>query len=81
MKHRVLLFAVARQRVGCDSVEIELPAQATVAELRQALSAGFPPLADIVPHARFAINNEYAAESAAVPAASEIALIPPVSGG
>jgi len=81
MKVRVKLFAVARQRVGRDEVEIELPAQATVRQLRGALVEQYPPLADVVPHARFAIDSDYAADSAAVPAAAEIAIIPPVSGG
>jgi molybdopterin synthase catalytic subunit len=81
MKVRVKLFAVARQRVGQDQVEIELPAEATVRQLRGALVEQHPPLADVVPHARFAINSDYTADSAVIPAAAEIAIIPPVSGG
>jgi len=81
MKVRVKLFAVARQRVGCDCVEVELPAAATVRQLRGALVEQFPPLAEVIPHARLAVNSEYAADTMAVPAAAEIAIIPPVSGG
>ena len=81
MRVRVKLFAVARQRIGQDSLEVELPDKPTIGHLRQALLEQFPPLASVVPHARFAINSEYASDAAALPAAAEIAIIPPVSGG
>ena len=81
MKVRVKLFAIARQRVGSESVEIELPASASVGLLRSALSDKYPLLADVLPHVRFAVNSEYAADSQPIPAAAEIAVIPPVSGG
>jgi MoaE-MoaD fusion protein len=81
MKVRVKLFAVARQRVARDSVEVELPAAATVRHLRGALVEQFPPLADVIPHVRFAVNSEYAADATTIPSTAEIAIIPPVSGG
>ena len=81
MKVRVKLFAVARQRAGRDSVEVELPVAATVRQLRGALVEQFPLLADVIPHVRFAVNSEYAADASAIPAAADVALIPPVSGG
>ena len=81
MKVRVKLFAVARQRIGRDCVEIELPTDASVRQLRGALVEQFPPLTDVIPHVRFAVNSEYAADAAVIPAAAEVAIIPPVSGG
>ena len=81
MKVRVKLFAVARQRIGRDTLEIELPDQPTIRHLRALLIENFPALADIVTHSRLAINNEYAADTVPIPATAEIALIPPVSGG
>jgi molybdopterin converting factor subunit 1 len=81
MKLCVKLFAVARQRAGCDSIQVELPASATIRQLRGAIVEQYPPLADVVPHARFALNSDYAADSAAIPPAAEVAIIPPVSGG
>ena len=39
---RILLFALAKQRAGRDSVEVELPAGATVRQLREALAKQFP---------------------------------------
>ena len=81
MRVTVKLFAVAKERAGCDAVEVELPEAALVRQLRTALAEQHPSLAGIVPHARFAINNEYCGDQVAIPAAAEIAIIPPVSGG
>ena len=81
MRIRVKLFAVAKQRAGREVVELELPEPATVADLRSALVEQHPSLAGIVPHARFAIDSEYAADQRVIPLAAEIAIIPPVSGG
>ena len=79
---RVRLFAVARQRVGQEELQIEVPAAApTVAELRAALREGYPALADVLPHVKVAVNNDYAGERTPIPAGAEVALIPPVSGG
>jgi molybdopterin converting factor subunit 1 len=81
MKLCVKLFAVARQRVGRDTVEVELPERATIRQLRGALVEQFPSLAEVIPHVRFAINSDYAGDAAPIPAVAEIAIIPPVSGG
>ncbi len=81
MKVRIKLFAVARQRTGQDTIEVELPEPATIRHLRSALIEQHPPLAEIVPHARFALSSEYAADSASISPDADIAIIPPVSGG
>lgn len=81
MRVRVKLFAVARQRVGRDAIELEIPVEATVRTLRRALAESYPALADVLPHVRFAVNSEYAGEALVIPAAAEVAVIPPVSGG
>lgn len=77
----IKLFAIARQRLSRDQVEVTLPDSSTAADLRLALAEQFPALADVLPHIRIAINSSYAADSAAIPAGAEVALIPPVSGG
>lgn len=83
---RVKLFAVARQRLGGQEVQVEVPAgssgsDATVADLRSALKSRFPELAEVLPHVKVAVNNDYASERTAIPPDAEVALIPPVSGG
>ena len=81
MKLAVRLFAAARQLAQTDSLEIECPPEATVADVRQALASACPSLAPLLPHVRFAINADYAKDDSPVPENGEIACIPPVSGG
>ena len=81
MKLRVKLFAIARQRVGRETIEVELPQAATIAHLRSAVAEQFAPLGDLLAHVRFAVNSDYANDSFPIPPDAEVALIPPVSGG
>jgi len=77
----VQLFAVARQLAGAGKVELELPAGATVGQMRAALVAARPELAELVRHAAFSINADFADDTAGIPPQAEVACIPPVSGG
>jgi len=81
MMLRIKLFAVAKQRVGRDCVEVEAPTGATVRQLRGAMVEQFPMLADVMGHVRLAVNSEYAADGMTIPVGAEVAVIPPVSGG
>ncbi len=78
----VRLFAVLRERAGRDSVEIELPAGATVADAFERLAAA-PGLGELVERLplRMAINREYAAATTRIAPGDELAVIPPISGG
>jgi molybdopterin converting factor subunit 1 len=81
VKVRVRVFALARQVAGCDAIEIELAEGATVASLRGELAAQVPPLSALVRQLTFAIDAQYVADETIVPPGSEVACIPPVSGG
>ena len=81
MNVRVKLFAVAKELAGSDAIVVELPDGATIAHLRTAIISTSPALARIVPHAMWAVGAEYATDNTPLTEASEIALIPPVSGG
>jgi sulfur-carrier protein len=77
----VRLFAVARQAVGQDSVEVDLPAGATIGQLRSRMAIEMPQLAGMIGQMTFAIDARYAPDAAVIPPEAEIACIPPVSGG
>ena len=77
----VRLFALARERTQRSQLELELPAAATVADLRAALRARWPELAALWSRALIAVNEEYAEDGAIITAGAELAVIPPVSGG
>ena len=81
MKIKLKLFAVARERVGASAIDVEVASPGTVRALRGALVEQYPVLRDVVPHVRFAVDSEYAGDSKAISPQSEVAVIPPVSGG
>jgi MoaE-MoaD fusion protein len=78
----VRLFAILRERAGRDSVEIELPDDATVADAFERLAAE-PGLGELVGRLplRMAVNREYVGGDARIAAGDELAVIPPISGG
>jgi molybdopterin converting factor subunit 1 len=81
MMVRVKLFAVAKQLTGRSEVTIEVDDGATVASVERALLTAMPALADVVTHARWAVDAEFANGETVILPQSEVALIPPVSGG
>jgi molybdopterin converting factor subunit 1 len=81
MTLHVRLFARARDLAGADRVAVDLPAGATVADLRRRLVALHPKLADLIPTCAAAVDAEFADDGHTLSAGSDIALLPPVSGG
>ena len=81
MNITVKLFAGARSQFGRDNVDVELPAGATVGDLRAALADDNPQLAALLSSSMIAIDLDYADSDRQVPTDAEIAVIPPVSGG
>jgi molybdopterin converting factor subunit 1 len=77
----VKLFARAKDIAGVDTVSIEVPEQATVAEVRQRLASAYPALKSLLWRSALAVNNEFADDATVLPANAELALLPPVSGG
>ncbi len=82
MKVTVRLFAILRDRGGADSLDVQLPAQATVADALDVL-ARRPELADVLARTSvvMAVNHEYAEGAMVLQPNDELALIPPISGG
>jgi molybdopterin converting factor small subunit len=75
------MFAAARQLAGDAEVSVSIAEGGTIADLRRQLGEDYPGLVALLPHVRFAIGTEYVEETFRVPSASEVACIPPVSGG
>lgn len=78
---RVLLFARVKDSAGVAAVEVELPPESKVSDVRRRLGEDFPQLASLLPHCMFAVNDAYAGDDEVIPVGAEIACIPPVSGG
>ena len=81
MRTKVKLFALAKELAGSDTIVVNLAPESVVADLRRVMAEQFPELSDLLAHAMFAVNTEYANDESPVPPDAEIACIPPVSGG
>jgi len=81
MKLEVKLFARAKEIAGTGSVEVELPQESRVADVRVALCERCPDLAPLIGSLLIAVGADYATDGEAIDRESEIACFPPVSGG
>jgi molybdopterin synthase catalytic subunit len=80
MRVSVRLFAGLRERAGTDRLELELPDDARVADVLNAMAT--TPVGALRPReCVVAVNREYAEAHEPVRAGDEVALVPPVSGG
>jgi molybdopterin synthase catalytic subunit len=78
----VRLFAILRERAGCEQIELSLPRGATVADALERLAQVetlTEPLARL--SVAMAVNRDYATPDTILQQADELALIPPLSGG
>ena len=80
----VRMFAGARERLGVETIEIEVDLPISVRQLKEAIAINFESLSSYVEFGRIAINNDFVCDSELIDkerSQSSIALIPPVSGG
>ena len=77
----ILLFGIAREIVGSNALTVPPDTRLqTVSELRSWLKQEYP-VFDGLSSLAVAVNAVYAGDEDTLDAGSEIALIPPVSGG
>ncbi|HEX2162891.1 MAG TPA: MoaD/ThiS family protein, partial [Thermoanaerobaculia bacterium] len=81
MRVRVVAFASAAEAIGGGGREVELGEGATVDDLRARLLADHPALVPLWPRLAVAVDGRLAAGAAALAEGTEVALLPPVSGG
>ena len=82
MNHiKLLFFATIRDRAGVKSLEMDIPADMTIQQLKEKLVEEYPNLKESLHAVLITINREYAFDEAIVPPDAEIAFFPPVSGG
>lgn len=78
---KLILFAAIKDAVGSGRLEIELGAQANVADLKQALVKQYPDLQPLIESSAISLNHEYATDDEPITMDAEVGVIPPVSGG
>ena len=81
MRVDVRLFAQARERAGRGETRLELPEGSLVSDALTALERAHPGLAELRPHLAIAIDGALAGVADRLGEGSELALLPPVSGG
>jgi molybdopterin converting factor subunit 1 len=82
MNITVLFFATLRSLTGIKSIEIELPMNSSVADLKLVIAERFPQVAPaLVNTVLVSVNREYAGDDHIIQDGAEVALFPPVSGG
>ena len=81
MQIEVLLFAAARDAAGSDSILIDVRDDPRASDVLEAIGYRLPEISRLIPACRLAVDCGYVGGDQAVSADSEIALIPPVSGG
>jgi molybdopterin synthase sulfur carrier subunit len=81
MKVQVRVFAMVREMVGAETIELEVQDAATVSELRAALLRLYPELKSIERFLKVAVNADFAGDATVLHAGDEIVVLPPVSGG
>ncbi|MEZ5962857.1 MAG: molybdopterin converting factor subunit 1 [Planctomycetota bacterium] len=79
MRIRVRCFAAVREALGCDELELEVPAGATVAAVKALLAERAPAVGRL--SVVCAVNRSYADPQRPLAEGDEVALIPPISGG
>ncbi len=80
-KVNVFFFATLRDYVGAKSLQLEVPLDTTVGELKDLLIESHPRLSLARDTLMAAINREYAGDDQQIPLHAEVAFFPPVSGG
>jgi len=82
MNHvKLLFFATLRERAGTKFLEMDVPNDLTILELKEKISTEHPNLKESMKSVLITINREYAFDEAVIPQDAEIAMFPPVSGG
>ena len=81
MKVTVKLFAAARDVVEQSEVRLEIKDHATVQDLRTRLAKLYPPLQPILGQSLLAVDAQDVSDGTPLGENSDIACIPPVSGG
>ncbi len=77
----VLFFATLKDRAGTNRHSLELPEQATVADLKSKLAEYFPAIKPLLANTLVSVNQNFSFDEDRIPDEAEVALFPPVSGG
>ena len=81
MKIVVKFFAMHREIIGENELELELDVGTDLKGLLEILIAKYPELAKIENNTIISLNHNYAPDDSVIQEGDEVALFPPVGGG
>ena len=81
MVFRVLIFGSLARELSCASIAVDVPDNASVRDVNEALAASHPHKATFFRGARLAVNHSFRSVDAPLRAGEEIALVELVGGG
>ena len=77
----IKLFALMREKAGTDTIHLELPENADIAQALGILQRQHPVLEPYLANTRFSLQMEFVEPETTLQTGDELTLIPPVSGG
>lgn len=80
MTLQILLFGITTDLLGTSSINLDLPENSTVTDLKLALTNNYAAFKTLKAYA-VAVNETYAQDAIVLQPNDIIAIIPPVSGG
>ena len=81
MRLRLLAFASASDLLGSDELAVDVPEGLDVGALRAELARRYPALQPLWPRLAIGVDGVIAGAETPLREGSEVALLPPVSGG
>ena len=81
MKVKVRLFAILKDNIKSELMELELPEGSRGKEVLVELGKRFPNIKGTIEKSAIAVNENYILPEERISENAEIAIIPPVSGG
>ena len=81
MQITVKLFALMREKVGTDTIPLEVPAGVAVTQALATLVQQYPMLAPYMATIRLSLHMDFVDPTTTLAEGDELVLIPPVSGG
>jgi len=80
MKVNILAFGIAKDIVGGKAGEMDFSEDATISEVKQALTEKYPSFEQLAKFS-IAVNESYQDDHYVIKEGDELVIIPPVSGG
>lgn len=78
---KIHLFAAAREIVGQEVVDLIIPDNSNVGQLKLSLAQQYPKMKNLISKSSISVQRQYASDDSELFDGAEVGIIPPVSGG